>query len=192
MATASYKDKLLDKFQEFDIAQQTLDRTRSEMHCIIAALPGENKPKEITISSAHFRERPIVIKHQNDGESGKPVPPHMLRNLDEDEWKRPVVITSEPDSTESNRDLEPDRPKKTRAKRVSEADIRKAIKLVYDDNLTQKQAEKMCNLPHGTLSRRKGKRVMEEYRKEWGTPTSLYSQHGVSKKELEKAFLYDD
>jgi len=85
-----------------------------------------------------------------------------------------------------------EKPKKARAKRTSEADIRKAVKLVYDENLTQKEAEKECHLPQGTLSKSKGKEIMAEYRKRWGTPTMINSQRGVSRKELEKSFLHED
>jgi hypothetical protein len=84
------------------------------------------------------------------------------------------------------------KPKKTRVKRVSESDIRKAVKLVYDENMTQKEAERACNLPRGTLSRNKGKGIMAQYRKEWGTPATFSTQNGVSRKEQEKAWLHGD
>jgi predicted DNA-binding protein (UPF0251 family) len=84
------------------------------------------------------------------------------------------------------------KPLKTRGKRISDTDIRKAIKLVYDENITQKEAEKRCQLPRGTLSKPKGKEIMAEYRQTWGTPTMFNTQHGVSRKELEKSFIYGD
>jgi hypothetical protein len=58
--------------------------------------------------------------------------------------------------------------------------------------MSQKDAETACILPHGTLSRRKGKEIMSQYRKEWGTPTTLDAQRGVRRQDLEKALLYGD
>jgi len=110
--------------------------------------------------------------------------------------KCPVFIKPlRPEVTSSKLSSEPvaeKKPKKTRAKRAHESDIRKAVKLVYDEDMTQKEAERACNLPTGTLSRRKGKEIMSQYRRDWGTPTIINSQRGISRKELEKALLYGD
>jgi len=193
---SSQKDQLLVKFQEFDIAQQTLDRTRSEMHCIIAALPSEKQSKGNAIPPASRGDRPFVIHPLNVG-CEKPMPPHIIGNKEDyDRRDHPVDRVPQPDDPELFPFAKPpvvkEKSKQTRAKRVCEADIRKAVKLIYDDNLTQKEAETICGLPLGTLSRRKGKQIMEGYRKEWGTPHSLNSLNGVSRKELEKALRFGD
>jgi len=83
------------------------------------------------------------------------------------------------------------KPKKARAKRASETDIRKAVKLVYDENLTQKEAEIACNLPLGTLSRRKGKQIMEAYRKAWGRPNRVEGERGVRRRNVEDGNRYE-
>jgi len=65
MTTASHKDLLLATLQEFDTAQQRVDRTRSEMHCIISSLPS---------SVAATSSRPILIKPQSEIVELKPSP----------------------------------------------------------------------------------------------------------------------
>ena len=161
MTTASHKDLLFAKFQEFDTAQQRADRARSEMHCIIGSFPSGATP-EVGTAPMTRSNRPLVITSP-----------------------QPDVVEAAPPPAEA-------KPKKTRAKHVSEADIRKAVKLVFDEDLTQKEAEILCNLPPGTLSRRKGKQIMDGYRKEWGTPTSITGQRGARRKDVEKANRYEN
>jgi hypothetical protein len=69
--------------------------------------------------------------------------------------------------------------------------LRKAVKLLFDDeDMTQKRAEIACNLPPGTLSRRKGKQIMDGYRKAWGTPNRLEGERGVRRKDVEDGNKY--
>jgi len=203
MTITSQKDLLFSTFQEFDIAQQTVDRTRSQMHCIIAALPNEESQQTIPLPLQSYRNRPTLEKCLITG-SEKQTSCPSLKNNGNSQKSRPVVMhetaqTDIPDSklvsrptSENTKSAADVKPKQVRAKRVSESDIRKAVKLVYDENMTQREAEKACNLPPGTLSRRKGKQIMTQYRQDWGTPTMIDSQHGVSRKELEKALRYGD
>ena len=197
MTTLLQKDLLFTKLQEFDSAQQAVDRTRSEMHCIIAALPD-------TIDAPMTPREGRRGCQQGDGHRKTDSRCSLLENSCGDSRKsRPVVAMPRQSVTaDSKSDIEPlvekfklhaeQKPKKTRVKRVSESDIRKAVKLVYDENMTQSEAERACNLPPSTLSRRKGKEIMSQYRKEWGTPATVDAQRGVSRKTLEQAWIHGD
>jgi len=201
--TASHKDLLFTTFEEFNTAQRQANKARSDMHCIIATLPDEEKPAAADALPMPHRNRPIVACDQR-GENNEKQMSYVLSEYSARRRNRPVIIVPpNVTETESVINAEPsvkplstptsgETPKKVRQKRVSEANIRKAIKLVYDENVTQKEAEKLCNLPIGTLSRRKGKEIMAQYRKNWGTPTTIDAQRGASRKELENAFLYGD
>ena len=166
------------------------------MHCIIAGLPGVEEPVEIDAPRTSSRNRPIIAHRQNDECCERQMSCSLPETNERNITKRPVLIkVSQPEVADSRPPSPPifeKKPKKTRAKRASESDIRQAVKLVYDEDMAQKEAERACNLPRGTLSRRRGKQIMAQYRKDWGTPTIINSQRGVSKKELEKAFLYGD
>jgi hypothetical protein len=197
MTALSPKDQLLTKLHEWDAARQKASRACSEMHGIIAALPDREVPIEIGTSLAGCVSMSSVACPQND----RCCEEQLTHSLPEKHRRnRPVVVApsqadskpvSKPAAVISTSTSE-SKPKKPRAKRAQESDIRKAVKLVYDENIPQKEAEKACNLPQGTLSRRKGKEIMTQYRKDWGTPTKIDSQHGVSRKELEKALRYGD
>jgi len=202
MTIASSKDLLFTTFEEYDTAQQRAGMARSKMHCIIASLPDEIKPENIGAPSASCVIEPTIALSQNDRYCAK----QALRPLLETECRakdRPVVRVTAPQSvvadvqsvflsTGESKPAAEKKAKKTRAKRVSEVDIRKAVKLVYDEDITQKEAENACRLPRGTLSKRKGKEIMSQYRREWGTPTIIDTQRGVSRKDLEKAWLHGD
>jgi len=59
----SQKDQLFTTLHEFTSAQQRADKARSDMHCIIAALPDEEKPRDTgtpITPSGNARERPVV------------------------------------------------------------------------------------------------------------------------------------
>jgi hypothetical protein len=105
---------------------------------------------------------------------------------------RPVLVKAAQSDVVVPVPLVEAKPKKTRAKRTSEADIRKAVKLVFDEDLSQKEAEIVCDIPTGSLSKGKGKQIMDGYRKEWGTPTSVTGQRGARKKDVEKANRYEN
>jgi len=89
------------------------------------------------------------------------------------------------------------KPKKTR-KRTKEADIRKAVKLFFDsantDNpLTQEQAEKVAIIPQGSLSKGRGKDILEEYTKEIAKISrKIDTPNGVRRKEIENANRYEN
>ena len=79
MTITSHKEQLLTRFQEFVIAQQelttvqqTMNQKRSEMHCIIAALPDEEtsdgeKPEVTDTSNAAYENAPTIARHQDAG-----------------------------------------------------------------------------------------------------------------------------
>jgi hypothetical protein len=75
------------------------------------------------------------------------------------------------------------KPKKLR-KRVSEKDIRKAVKLVVDEGMTQNDAEKACGLPQSTLSRGEGGKIL-------GTYIKMAQKLPVDKK-IGENFLYNE
>ena len=194
MTIASQKDVLFAKMQEFDMAQRTVDRVRSEMHCIIAALPNERNPHEIgTPLTIHGGQ--VILHPQNKGDVEKRTPSSPSECSRDNRQNRPfVVVVPKLDMVDPKPPIPPatvEKSRKTRAKRASESEIRKAIKLVYDENVSQREAEITCKLPLGTLSRRKGKQIMEQYRKEWGTPTQVGCAAGVRRKDVESAFIYD-
>ena len=176
MTVVSQKDLLFAKSHEFEIAQQTVDRVRSEMLCIIATLPDGGKSNDERCEKQMFFP---VLEKVRDSRKNRPV----------------VVMTPQSDalvSEQSSTSATKETPKKTRSKRATESDIRKAVKLVYDESLKQKEAEIVCNLPIGTLSRRKGKQIMEQYLKEWGKPTRIDVPPKVRRKEAENAFRYGE
>ena len=136
------------------------------------------------------KSKQVPIGHTRCASSVCPFP----RSISEIRRNRPVVTaTPQPDNIDSEPIPTTDqKPKDKRAKRACEADIRRAVKLVFDENVTQKEAEIMCNLPLGTLSRRKGKQIMEQYLKEWGKPTRIDVPPKVNRKEAENAFQYGE
>jgi len=203
MTYLSLKDKLFTTMEEYVAVQQTANRKRSEMHSIIASLPdGETpdgkKPEKIgTPLTAGENGQTIIPLQEGNGREYRTIhslPDDRMLNAS----NRPVLNNAATPPSVADfqvptpRPAAKERPKKTRAKRTCEADIRKAVKLVFDENIAQNEAEKTCHLPQGTLSKSKGKKIMEEYRKKWGTPTMINSQRGVSRKELEKSFRYED
>ena len=189
MTIASHKDLLVDTLNEWDIAQQMANKRRSDMHRIIAGLPDGNEAEDAAPLTPP-RDR---LCRQNDRCCEKQIP---LTAWEERAKNRPVVITSpQPDVVAVKPPARPtveEKPKKTKAKRTCEADIRKAVKLVYDENLTQKEAEIVCGLPPGTLSRRKGKQIMDGYRKAWGTPNRVEGERGARRKDMENANKYEN
>ena len=156
MTTASHKDLLLAKFQEYDAARQLMGKTQSEMHCIIGSLP---EGTSIGIAPVIKRNRPVLVK------------------ASQSDVVAPTIET---------------KPKRTRRPRTCEADIRKAVKLVFDEDLSQKEAEIACDIPTGSLSKGNGKQIMDGYRKEWGTPTRVAGQRGVRRKNVENANRYEN
>ena len=74
---AAQTDLLIGKMHEWDTGQRMADRARSEMHCIIAALPGEARqgevgtpptphgnewaPHSLWESRGNARNRPVVV-----------------------------------------------------------------------------------------------------------------------------------
>jgi len=173
------KDLFSATFQELIIGQETVERARSKMHSIIGSLPNGEKPEEI--------RAPSTTRH--NGECCTCQTRRPLLEKGNTTRNRPILTAAMPEPS-SQPPIETTS-KKTRVKRTSEAEIRKAVKLVYDENLTQKEAEIACNLPPGTLSRRKGKQIMDGYRKEWGTPTIVKSQRGVRRKDVEDGNRYE-
>ena len=195
MTITSHKDRLVDTFQNFVSAQQMADKARSEMHSIIASLPDENTAEEIVAPSTPPGCRPTMIYQHNDRCREKPAPSSTREG---NTSNRPVLTAAiwQPDVGEPEPFTTPtveEKPKKARAKRTSEDDIRKAVKLVFDDeDMTQKRAEIVCGLPPGTLSRRKGMQIMEQYRKAWGTPTRVEGERGARRKDVEDANKYEN
>jgi len=208
MTSLSLKNKLFATLEEYDAVQRTANRKRSEMHRIIAALPDgetpdDKKPEGVDIPLAADENGQTISSLQESKERGYQTIHSWPEERRFNASNRPVLNSAAvpPSATDSpnadfqvpaQRSVEKERPKKARAKRTCEADIRKAVKLVYDENISQKEAEQKCHLPQGTLSKSKGKEIMAEYRKRWGTPTMINSQRGVSRKELEKSFLHED
>jgi len=205
MTITTYKDQLFSKVNELGIAQQEVDNLRSAIHGIIATLPSETKTEGADAPPTPPTGQAIIIQCRRDGCNKEPAlrfscENHTKERRDHNPEDRPFVIKPpqlEIPETKLPLELPPseavieEKPKKTRAKRTSETDIRKAVKLVYDENLTQKEAEIVCNLPPGTLSRRKGKQIMDGYRKEWGRPNRVEGERGVQRKDVEDGNRYE-
>ena len=198
MTTTSHKD-LFASLRVWTTSQQTaLDTQSTLLHRIITALPDGNEPGVASNLPTPYNGRPFVIHPLQNGECTEKqtpcTPPVSILEIRRD---RPVLTAAiqQPDLAKTEPSAKPTaevKPKKIRAKHASEADIRKAVKLVYDEDLTQKEAEIVCNLPPGTLSRRKGKQIMDGYRKAWGTPTTVKGQRGARRKDVENANKYEN
>ena len=72
MTIASHKDLLVDTLNEWDTAQQTANKRRSDMHRIIAALPEEaGTPLAPAVPSQKSTQRPVLDK--SGGAKDRPV-----------------------------------------------------------------------------------------------------------------------
>ena len=198
MTTASQND-LFTAYQEWATSRQMESEVHSKlMHRIITALPGSDEPGVASNLPTPCNGRPFVIHPHQNGECTEKQTPRTSPEITGDSRRnRPVLVKApQSDDAESEPFATPtveEKPKPKRAKRVSETDIRKAVKLVFDDeDMTQKRAEIVCGLPPGTLSRRKGMLIMEQYRKAWGTPTRVEGERGARRKDVEDANKYEN
>ena len=221
MTTASHKNQLFVKLQELDTAhqekmsaQQKADKARSDLHCIIATLPGdgelprEAKTEETRTPLASSVSRPIITRpviqqqHGDEEQTSSLLLDNLVkRNRLHNPKDRPVVIkTPQQEAAEKEPPPTPPagtKPKKTR-KRTKEADIRKAVKLFFDSAntdspLTQEQAEKAVKIPQGVLSKGKGKDILEEYIKEISRLSRrIDAPNGVRRKAVEDANRYEN
>jgi hypothetical protein len=195
MAIALYQDQLLIKFQEFDAAQQTVDRTRSEMHCIIAALPCEKQPEETTILPASHGNRPTVSLYPKNDCYENPEPHSALNtkseNRDDDKRtrptvaKRPTVVAPQPDVADSEPVSKPS--SKSATKKISpfEKKARTQEALLYhasNPQLTQKQVALRHGLEPKALSRQYAKKLRK----------SLAPSRDKTPKDVADDFLYNE
>jgi hypothetical protein len=82
---------------------------------------------------------------------------------------------------------------KSRAKRTCDSDLRKAAKLVYDENKTQFESEKIVGIPQGSLSKGKGEEIMLEYQKILGgKPTKIEKGKARDRRQIEDDFIYNE
>jgi len=197
--TITSQNDLFTTFHEWTTSQQTaLDTQSTLLHRIITALPDGDEPGVASNLPTPYNSRPLVTHPHHNGECTEKQTSHTPPEITGDSRQnRPVVVKApQSDDTEPEPFATPtveEKPKKARAKRTSEADIRKAVKLVFDDeDMTQKRAEIVCGLPPGTLSRRKGMQIMEQYRKAWGTPTRVEGERGARRKDVEDANKYEN
>ena len=133
-----------------------------------------------------------IITALPDGESSS-LP---LKNRRHD---RPVVVKPTQSDTAEEMALSTvaEKPKKKRAERTKEIDLRKAAKLFVDgmfsDNpITQGQAEKAAGIPAGALSKGKGKEILAEFMKAVARISRrIDTPNGTRRKEIENANVYD-
>ena len=198
MTTTSHKD-LFASLRVWTTSQQTtLDTQSTLMHRIITALLGSDEPGIASNLPTSCNGRSFVIHSYQNGENTEKQTSHTAPEITGDSRRNRPVVGKTPQSDVAVSEPTPQptidqMPKPKRAKRVSETDIRKAVKLVFDDeDMTQKRAEIVCGLPPGTLSRRKGMLIMEQYRKAWGTPTRVEGERGARRKDVEGGNRYEN
>jgi hypothetical protein len=172
------------------------------MHRIITALP-DGEPKAVGILPTPCRGRPFVIHpHQNGECMEKQTPRTPPESIGDGLGKRPVLVKApEPDDADSEPTPKPtvdQKPKPKRAKRASEADIRRAVKLFVDgmntdSPLTQKQAEKAAEIPQGALSKGKGKEILDDCMRDVSRISPRIAlPAGVRRKAVKDAPISDD
>lgn len=171
MTTVSPKDLLFAKVEEMVATHQKADRVRSEMHCLIAALPGEEKPQNTSTSSMCRRDRPTIIHRQHDGHSET----HMHQPLPENRvptQNSPAAASSQSEVTRSELPSLPavaEKPKKPRAKRMNpmekKARTQEAILcLEANPHLNQKQVAIQHGLEPKALSRQYANKLKKSMR----------------------------
>jgi len=200
----THKDQLIVAVNEWDTAQKTAHKARHHLHCIIAALP-DGEP-EVTNNRMVMPDwdRPLVIHpHQNGATTEKQTSRTPPKSILEIRRNRPVVTAAiqHPDVATTEPAPKPtvdQKPKPKRAKRVSETDIRRAVKLFVDgmntdSPLTQKQAEKAAGIPQGALSKGKGKEILDNCMRAMSRiAPRIAVPAGARRKAVEDATVYDD
>jgi hypothetical protein len=134
-----------------------------------------------------------IITALPDGESSS-LP---LKNRRHD---RPVVVKPTQSDTVDVAVLSTaaEKPKKKRAERTKEDDLRKAAKLFVDgmfsdDPLTQGQAERAAGIPAGALFKGKGKEILAELMNAASRVSRrIDTPNGTRRKEIENANVYDN
>jgi len=200
MTIASHKDLLLTTCQEWADSRQTEAEAHTKlMYSLIAALPDGEKTGEVNTLPPPHKSRPVVIHpHQNGGYTGIHTPHTPPASIVDCRQNRPVVIKASYLDDVDSEPKPPLDPKPKRAKRASEADIRKAVKLFVDSMntdtpLTQKQAEKAAGIPQGALSKGKGREILDNCMQEISRISPRIAvPTGVRRKEVENATVYDD
>ena len=202
MTTASRND-LFTVYQEWAATRKMESEVHSKlMHRIITALP-DGEPRVDSTLPTPYRGRPFVIPpHQNGECVAKQTPCTPQKSIVDRQQNRPALLTtSQPDLADSEPMPKPtvaQKPKPKRAKRASEADIRRAVKLFIDSAntdspLTQKQAEKAAGIPQGALSKGKGKEILDNCMKDVSRiAPRIVVPDGVRRKDVENATFYDD
>jgi len=202
MTITSQKD-LFTAYQEWATTRQMESEVHLKlMHRIVTALP-DGEPKVDSILPTDYRGRPFVDPpHQNGECVATQIPYPQQKSIVERKHNRPMLITTpQPDDADSEPMPKPtvvQKPNPKRAKRTSEADIRRAVKLFVDSvntdsPLTQKQAEKAAGIPQGALSKGKGKKILDDCMKDLSRiAPRIVVPAGVRRNEVENATVYDD
>jgi uncharacterized coiled-coil protein SlyX len=157
MTPASHKDLLLFKFQEFVSAHQTADRARSDMHCIIAELPGGEKTDEP--SKPEESKQTAACSHCENQTF------YSLMESGVNTRNRPIVTkTLKPDTIDPEPVTDSKPVSKSVARRMSSLEKRAAIQeaLIYhaaNPHLTQEQIAIHHGLEPKALSRSYAKKL---------------------------------
>jgi hypothetical protein len=181
MTIVSQKDVLFAKVQEFDVAQRTVDRVRSEMHCIIAVLPGEEQSKEAGVPSTSAENLYGVARSRNDECSEELLHYAQLDDSLGNKRSRPVVLGKHKPTVACPK--LPPKPAKRMSRMEKKARIQEALLYhVANPHLTQAQAALHYGLEPKALSRPYAKKLKE----------TLLSKREKSSKAVADDYLYNE
>ena len=149
MTTASQND-LFTAYQEWATSRQMESEVHSKlMHRIITALPDDDEPGVASNLPTPCNGRSFVIHPHQNGECTEKQTPRTPPEITGDSRRnRPAVVkTPQSDDAVSEPTPQPtidQMPKPKRAKRTSEADIRKAVKLVFEYPFHEQRLQTFC------------------------------------------------
>jgi len=195
MTIAAQTDLLIVKMNEWDTGHRMADKARSDMHCIIATLPGTEKPSgkmpgDIGVPPTPYESGQTITHPQRDACGTKQTLRPLLESTSVSKKNRPVLAVTAPQPNVADTRViskPPSKPRPASSRRMNAMEKRAKIQeaILYhaaNPHLTQKQVAVQHGLEPKSLSRQYAKKLKK----------SLAPSRDKTPKDIADDYLYNE